>query len=178
MPSPLGHTLFSLSIMRVTGKEIFKNKFLLLTGLFFGLLPDIDLALIIVFGFKEGGKYHQIYTHSIFIVILTFIFLIFFSKNLRLSLLLSSLSLSHIILDIFSIDLKPPIGVPLFAPFSSFTLNFGILPKIEKSSLHSLFSWNNIKAMIIETLIFLPILIVSFYLTREKRNSPKFHKIS
>ncbi len=173
MPSPVGHTLFTLSVMRISGKEIFKNKFLFLLGLFFGLFPDIDLALIIIFGFKEGGKYHQLYTHSFFFVIMIFLFLFFFSKNLKLSLILSSLVFFHLILDIFSIDLKPPIGVPIFSPFSSFTLNIGILPKIEKSSFHSLFSKNNIQAMLVEIAIFLPILLIVYFLTGKSQKKKK-----
>lgn len=167
MPSPLGHTFFTLSIMRLGGKRIFKNFFLILLGIFLGLLPDIDLTLILIFGFKEGGKYHQLYTHSIFIVIFIFLISLIFSKNIKLSILFSSLVLSHIILDVFSIDLKPPIGVPLFSPFSNCTLNIGILPKIEKSSFSSLFSWNNIEAMFIEIAIFLPIFLAIFFLTKK-----------
>lgn len=168
MPSPVGHTLFSLSIMRIAGKKILKNKFLILLGLFFGLFPDIDLALILFLGFKEGGKYHQLYSHSIFIAILIFLLLLALSKNLKLSLFLSSLTLFHSILDIFSVDLKPPIGVPIFAPFSSFTINIGILPKIEKSSLSSLFSKNNIEAMIVEIAVFFPLLLVIYLLSKNK----------
>lgn len=171
MPSPVGHTLFTLSIMRLVGKKILENKFfLILMGIFFGLLPDIDLALILFFGFKEGGKYHQVYSHSIFIAIIVFLLLLFLSKNLKLSLLFSSLTLFHSILDIFSVDLKPPIGVPIFAPFSSFTINIGILPKIEKSSWSSLFSMNNLEAMIIEIIIFLPLLLAIYMLTKNKKN--------
>ncbi len=173
MPSPVGHTLFTLSIMRLAGKEIFKNKFLILLGLFLGLFPDIDLALILFLGFKEGGKYHQLYSHSIFIVIIVFLFLLALLKNLKLSLLLSSLTLFHSILDIFSVDLKLPIGVPIFAPFSSFTINIGILPKIEKSSFQSLFSKNNIQAMIVEITIFLPLLLIVYFLTEKKSTTPK-----
>jgi len=173
MPSPVGHTLFTLSVMRLSGKETFKSKFLLLLGLFLGLSPDIDLALIIFFGFKEGGKYHQLYTHSIFFVIIIFLFLFFFSRNLKLSLTLSSLVLFHIILDIFSVDLKPPIGVPILSPLSSLSFNIGILPKIEKSSFSSLFSKNNIHAMLVEIAIFLPILLTVYFLTAKRNDGSK-----
>jgi len=176
MPSPVGHTLFTLSVLRLSGKEIFKNKFLLLLGLFLGLSPDIDLALIIIFGFKEGGKYHQLYTHSIFFVIMIFLFLFVFTRGFKLSFLLSSLVLFHIIIDIFSVDLKPPIGVPIFSPLSSLTLNIGILPKIEKSSFSSLFSKNNLQAMLIEIAIFLPILLIVYFLTAKRNDGRKGKK--
>lgn len=171
MPSPVGHTLFTISLIRLMGKKIFKSKILLLAGLLFGLLPDIDLVLIILFGFKEGGKYHQLYTHSIFFVIIIFLLILFFSRNLKLSLSLSFLVFMHSFLDIFSIDTKEPIGVPILSPLSFFTLNIGILPKIEKSSLYSLFSKNNIYAMLIELAIFLPLLFLVFFSTKSKRDS-------
>lgn len=169
MPSPVAHTLLTLSIMRLAGKKVFKNMFLILLGLFLGLLPDIDLLLIVFLGFKEGGKYHQLYSHSIFFVILVFFLILIFSKNLKLSLILSTPLLFHIILDIFSIDLKPPIGVPILSPVSSFTLNIGILPKIEKSSFSSLFSKNNFQAILIEIAIFLPILILVHFIARKRK---------
>lgn len=171
MPSPVGHTLFTFSLIRLMGKKIFRSEFLLLAGLLCGLLPDVDLGLIILFGFKEGGKYHQLYTHSIFFVIIIFILLLSFSRNLKLSLSLSFLVLMHSFLDIFSIDIKEPIGVPILAPLSFVTLNIGILPKIEKSSLPSLFSKNNIHAIFVELAIFLPLLILVFFFTKSKRDS-------
>ncbi|MGQ9618562.1 MAG: metal-dependent hydrolase [Candidatus Aminicenantia bacterium] len=171
MPSPLGHTLFSLSIIRLAGREVLKNKYLILAGLFFGLLPDVDLSLILISGFKEGGKYHQLFTHSIFFAVLVLFSIYVLTKKLKLGLLFAFLTLMHSFLDIFSIDEKPPIGVPIFSPFSHLAINFGILPKIEKSSFSSLFSKNNIYAIIIEISIFLPLYVLVYLLTKPKASS-------
>ncbi len=171
MPSPVGHTLFTLSIVKLLSRKTFGNKVLLINAIIFGLLPDIDLVMILFLGFKEGGKYHQLFTHSIFFATLVFVFLVSITRNLKISFLFSFLVLMHSILDIFSVDLKPPIGVPLFSPISYASFNIGILPKIEKSSFFSLISKNNIKAVLIEILIFLPLLLIIFYATKSKKRN-------
>jgi len=62
-----------------------------------------------------------------------------------------------LILDLFVIDKKPPIGIMLFFPFSLKLFNIPILSGVNKSSFKALFSLHNLKAVIVEIIILSPL---------------------
>ncbi|MFQ6082568.1 MAG: metal-dependent hydrolase [Candidatus Aminicenantia bacterium] len=173
MPSPVGHSILSLTIAFVfTPKHKFNLKFLIFI-FFLGILPDLDLFPILIMGITRGGAYHQLYTHNLFFTLLIGSSIYLLTKNKIWGLLSFGIVLLHLLADILVTDFKPPVGVPLFYPLWKKTFSLGLFPGITKESWHSLFSWANLKAVAIEIFVFLPLLIVSI-ISRKKR---KFEKI-
>ncbi len=96
------HTLFSWSFF-----------------VFFSNLPDIDFIPYAITGKPKYYFWHHGWTHSLGAAILcSFIYYTFCKKLKKYCSVFEVLILylTHLILDFFTLDLVPPIGIPLFWP--------------------------------------------------------------
>lgn len=179
MPLPVAHSMAGLSIY-FWGEELrfFKNRGLtLLLFAFVAVLPDADFFP----GWLQGNPnlYHTLWSHSLGAAILAagLFALVFSRKNgqfLRYFVIFFSLYYSHIILDFFNDDTRPPLGVMAFWPLSS-TFYLSPVPlfdSVHKSSDSSTFvasvlSFPNLIGAVKELLILSPFAALSFFLKRK-----------
>ena len=129
MPLPIAHsTIGFASYFATKGKNLEgpprQEIFLLGLCIFLSILPDMDFVSGIFFG--EPGKFHHGISHSIaFCLIIALISYSLVNSRLkgisRKRILACSLlsTLSHPILDYFSLDTSKPFGLPLFWPFDT-----------------------------------------------------------
>ncbi len=172
MPSPVGHSLISLSIACLFDRNFKLNNLKFLLFIFMlAILPDLDLLPILLLGLEKGVKYHQLYTHNILFALIVGGVVYTLSKNKRNAFIAFIIILFHILADILVTDYKEPIGVPIFYPFWGKTLSLGLIPGIDKGGLAKLFSIANFQAILIEIALFFPLFIVVLLL--KKRNLKK-----
>ncbi|MCP2617823.1 metal-dependent hydrolase [Candidatus Aminicenantes bacterium AC-335-A11] len=159
MPSPLGHSLASLSIGLVAENEYYNIKYIFFI-LLLGLLPDMDLLPTLFMGLEKGGKFHQIYTHNFLFALIVSLLVYLIYKNKKYAILSFIIICTHFLIDSLVTDYREPIGVPMFYPFWNKTFYLGLFPGISKGNLSELFSISNLKAIGIELIIFLPIFLL------------------
>jgi len=168
MPTPVGHALGGAIIASFIKKRRSKNWLVFALVLFFAELPDIDF----MFGLIEGdaNKYHHQFTHSFVFVfwaallgaaIINKFGIMQFSKSF---VLFSVAGTSHLIFDLLALDTSEPFGAPVFWPFWN---GFIISPVTIFSDVHrsssasaffpSLFSFHNLKTVLIEVLVLGPV---------------------
>lgn len=154
--TPVGHTIVGIWI----GTSIEKKnsiKYLLFYTII-ASLPDFDIVFGFILWGKTGVNIHQLYTHNLsFVLIITLLTFFLSKKDKKITLFVFFALLSHLILDLFVIDKKPPIGIMLFFPFSLKLFNIPILSGVNKSSFKALFSLHNLKAVIVEIIILSPL---------------------
>lgn len=183
MSSPIGHSLAGLMIYRVVhgpGSGMAWGQLALYV--FAANAADLDFVPGLLSG--DPNRYHHGISHSIgFAIFFGFIFSLIFYLFRRRSIIkyfvvFSGLYLSHIVLDLMYIDTSRPYGEPFFWPFSPeyFYPSFAFLPDIRRSAetadfFNSLFSLHNLWAVSIETLLFVPVIIIMGILQKQIRAS-------
>ena len=174
MPTSVGHSLLGYILYLIFKKnyKLIENQKIVLFYLFIANAPDLDFIPGICIG--HAHRFHHGITHTLgfslfFALILCLVpklrkktnFIIFFL-----------LGFTHVIVDFLGADTSYPFGVMLFWPFTKkyFISSYSVFLDIHKTTLHSLFDLHNLKAMTLETLIFLPVIIVlRFILKRRKQ---------
>lgn len=168
MPTPVGHSLAGLGFY-----FLFNRNYNVLRDLkgftpFFiaALAADLDFIPGLIIG--DANRYHHGITHSISAsLIAAFVFSLIFKMNGDLRkrfVIFSSLFLSHIFLDYFSIDTSLPYGVPLFWPLSE-RYYLSVIPvfiDIQRGNIGLLFSLHNWMAALREALIIGPFAAILF----------------
>jgi membrane-bound metal-dependent hydrolase YbcI (DUF457 family) len=138
--TPIGHTLAG-SILVQNSRIRFRwmNWKWMLGLIIYSNLPDIDF----LFGWMKGNPnlIHQEGTHSLAFImgvsLLTGLLIQMRNKNGWQGGSLCFLILGvHLLFDIFGSDSRPPIGIPLFWPFSEFRVHslFSIFGSVTKAS--------------------------------------------
>ena len=182
MPTPIGHLLAGAAVYAAQRNR--KNIHLLLFVLFFALLPDIDF----IFGFvvNDPNRYHHLFTHSFFFVVLAGITgAIIYSKWRHANIFISSAifvsaGISHVILDCLALDRREPFGCPIWWPVSQefFISPLLIFSDVSRSSesgtfFQSLFNVHNIRTVSIEILVLLPVFVFVWLLNVKRRSKNK-----
>jgi membrane-bound metal-dependent hydrolase YbcI (DUF457 family) len=146
--------------------------------LFLAVMPDLDFIPGLLRG--QPNLYHQGLSHSLFVLagcsLLVFVGLkalgrgiaAHFSRS-RLLFCLLAASLSHPVLDLFSLDTSTPVGVPLFWPVSSehFSAGWPIFLNVQRADLPgaafflSLFSLHNLLAGLREAVFGLAVILLA-----------------
>ncbi len=181
MCTPIGHTLAGAIVVKQSRLPFPMSRWqaaaLLLV---IANWPDIDFFFGIFGG--NPNHYHQGWTHSLlFVLISGAVFGGFYalkhgySAGAKAGLLAFSVMVLHLICDILGGDTRPPIGIPLFWPFSEVPVHspvtlFGSVTKAS-DTLHfipSLFCWHNLRVVIQETGIMLAVFGL-LQLTRRRR---------
>jgi membrane-bound metal-dependent hydrolase YbcI (DUF457 family) len=181
VPSPLGHEIAGILIYDVMGKllDIKKRAKILFLCLLMALLPDFDF----IFGILEGepNKYHHGLSHSVFVGLLVsilFAALFFYQDKLWVFIVLFfSVYVSHLVLDLLSLDRSFPYGLKFLWPLTN---EFYISPKYIFSDIirgkrntdffqNLIFNKHNYLAVAREIIILSPPLIVVRLYSRWRR---------
>ncbi len=177
MPTPIGHSLLSIAIFSAVNRKKLKlNWFDCLVFLFIGIFPDLDFLPGLILG--TPSRFHHGFTHSLFfgIIIGTMTGLLYGKwkrKNcLHYGLIFSAVCFFHLIADFFGVDTSFPYGEQLFWPFwQAYILSpISLFSDVYRSSnsvdfFISLFNWHNLKTVIIELFVCVPILLLINYKT-------------
>lgn len=146
--------------------------------LFLAVMPDLDFLPGLLRG--QPNLYHQGVTHSL-CVLTAFCLSVFFLLNTRvrglaphfsrtrLLFCLLAASLSHPVLDLFSLDTSTPVGVPLFWPVNSarFSAGWPIFLNVQRADLPgaafflSLFSLHNLLAALREAVFGVAVILLA-----------------
>ncbi len=175
MPTPIGHSLLATAIFSGVNRQNLKlNWFDYLVCLFIGIFPDLDFLPGLILG--TPSRFHHGLTHSLFfgIIIGTMTGLLY-SKWKRTSwlnyaLTFTSVYFSHLIADFFGVDTSFPFGEQLFWPFwqayvlSPVTIFLDVYRSSKSGEFFvSLFNSHNLKTVMVELLICVPILLLINY---------------
>lgn len=181
MPSPIVHAALgagaALAVLPRTRRSLTSG----LTLVVLSCWPDIDYLPGLLAG--SLNKFHQGPSHSLLFVLLGVLLAYplirrtaFTLTRARIICFLLLIALSHLLLDIFTQDFRPPIGIPLFWPLSDIPVHspFSLFPAWAKGSLAEIVrSPQNLRSIAIELLYALPLLILPPLLFRPRTTLPK-----
>jgi inner membrane protein len=162
MATPVGHYLLGLSVLEAYPVQPEWRRWCwLLAGV--ACLPDLDVLPGILVG--ELARYHHGITHSMgAAAVAAGLGLMLAVGNrwprpLSFTALLFALFLSHAVLDGLTLDTSEPVGVPLFWPWSDapYQSPWVLLPNVQHTRA-PLVSAHNARLMVLEAMIFLPLL--------------------
>jgi len=136
--------------------------------------PDLDYF----FGIFRGNVnyYHQTVTHTLVWIGMTALAIWAYgwlrerrASWLSLGLLLALLG-SHLLADWLTVDRSPPIGFMLAWPFSDhfYHAAFAFFPPLAKQTWADLWSFPNLRLVLVETAITLPLVIVVLWFKRRR----------
>lgn len=180
MPSPIGHSLtgwLTATWRDGSCKPVHPGRFLLYVVVANG--PDLDFIPGLLAG--APNLYHHGISHSLGAGILfvcgCFLLMKLFGKKLSWTegITLFFLYAVHVFLDLFSMDGRPPFGVPLFWPLTESYFMVPLLPPVKHSVLdHATFgqflgdalSCHNILVIGLELLMVLPLALLVLWRNR------------
>jgi len=179
MPTPVGHSLWSVSMYLFFRRkfrdisEFKKDLLTILLCLIIGLLPDADL----IFFLFNGNPYaHRSISHSILVSAILMLLGGMFLKRrqtIRHPFLLSfSLIGGHVFWDFFTKCDRIPYGTMFFWPFSHkyYPTTVFIFPGFDWITLRGMFSINLVIQTFIELIVFVPLLLLALFI-KTKRNT-------
>jgi hypothetical protein len=147
------------------------------TGFVFGCMADADF--LVAYYTKAPALQHHYFSHSILIAlcigVVAYLLLraLIQTRVFRTALLLMAAYGSHLLLDYFTHDGSPPIGIPLLWPFTGkhFVAPVEFFLSIHRGSMQELFGSHNFIALFREALILGPIAVVGYYraATKDRR---------
>ncbi len=185
MCSPVGHSLMGAVIYvafnrdRLNVKENWKGY---LSYVIVANVPDLD----IIPGMLKGdiNLYHHQITHTLFFAALFTLGVYVFYRprgekiTLRKVLPFFLLYLSHLVLDFFAVDTKPPYGEELFWPFTANYYISSVTPFLDivrGRTLLSAINMHNLKAVLVEIAAFGPILLVAMLYQKSRVSFKELH---
>jgi len=180
MASTVGHSLSGICIYALVSQKILRSPIFhdgkgLFLYAFLANLPDIDFLI----GFLFYGEFNAIHggvTHSLFFLITISVLLGGMGRVWPYSLnpwRVFFLVGSHDLIDFFSssaLGFHPAYGIALFYPFSSEKIGapISLFYGVRHKDLDQLFSFDNIRGIFYELVIFVPVMVF-FYFLRRKR---------
>ena len=186
MPSPIAHSLIGLTLglirflprYRQWGELRDQLRMLWRPLLFCMLLanaPDLDYFFGVFLG--NVNYYHQTVTHTLVWIGVTALVIWAYGwfREQRVSWLslglLAALLGSHLLADWLTVDCSPPIGLMLAWPFSDrfYHAAFAFFPPPAKQTWADLWSFQNLRLVLMETGIMLPIVISVLWFKRRQR---------
>lgn len=178
MASPLGHSLIGAAIGRLSGVEGVRPRWSWYAfAMIAANIPDLDILPGLLIG--DINRFHHSTSHSLFAAAAFGLLVALAARYstrapMRIGLSAGLLYASHLLLDYFSADGRPPHGIPLLWPFSSAYLiapvtplrgvKHGVPGEPLAAVIESFLSPHNIGVVAIETLLLLPVLVAAFYL--------------
>lgn len=145
MPSPVGHSLAGIAFSGLGRRSLggdrraFRDQVALLVALIFAAnAPDLDFLPGILLG--DPDRFHHGPSHSLGAALAFAVVAWLGARALRardaarLGLLMTLAFASHLLLDMLSLDRRPPSGVPLLWPFSgrTFVLPFAVFMDVRR----------------------------------------------
>jgi inner membrane protein len=179
--SPVGHALAGYCIYRLGAAASHENtRALLVLCLVMAISPDCDFLPGLLVG--QPALFHQGVSHSLFFACLAGLGgAVAYNLYTRRGALLSTWAIfalsytSHLIMDLFGPDTRPPFGIPLFWPITDATflapvlIFWGFHHVTETSGTRAewatgIFDPFNVGAIGIEVGIILPVILVLWWL--------------
>jgi len=183
MSSPIGHSLAGLVIAAWREKSFKpKNLKVLALYIFVANAPDLDFIPGVLIG--KPNLYHHGISHSIgagllFALVTAFLVNIKSGKRIwRDFFFMFSLYGSHLILDLISIDGRPPFGIPILWPFTDRYFMIPLLPPVKHSHLDhatiaqvlaDIFSTHNLYVIGLEIILTVPFALIILWWFRKHR---------
>ena len=178
MPSPVGHTLISSTITVIfLRKEYLKThlKFIIPFIIIISIFPDLDLLWDLS---GHTPLIHHTFTHSFFTpVILSLLYSIFallkkIKIHYELMIMFCIIYFLHSGADYYAIDLKEPIGLMLFWPFSDtyYISSHPFFMPLFKETINQFFLKQNFYALASELLLVIPLtcaILLRWYLDKK-----------
>jgi len=183
MASPIAHSLIGLALGLIRFLPCYRywdelaDQFRmlwrpLLFCILLANLPDLDYF----FGIFRGNLnyYHQTVTHTLVWISVTALMIWTYGRLRKrqtvywpLGLLLALLG-SHLLVDWLTVDHSPPIGFMLLWPFTDhfYHATFAFLPPPAKQTMSDVWSLQNLRMVLMETVITLPLVIVVLWFKR------------
>ena len=166
MPTPVAHTLAGACIAALAARRLPAARALPVTAALIvaANLPDLDY-LALAGGREAMERFHQGAFHSIgFVATATLPLALLLRRRLGISLawlLLAAAGLSHLLLDLVVVDLKPPVGFAIFWPLSAerFHSSITIFPGIDRTNVFSLRNLHELFAELAWSFLSLPLLL-------------------
>jgi len=178
MATPVGHSLagwFLYRALEQTGDRSELNLRQIRIGfcILMANLPDIDYLPGLILG--NPHAFHHGPTHSLAFLLCAWVLGFLVGPNLgwtraRAAWLAGLCVLSHLVMDCLTSDMKAPYGIPLLWPWvhTSVTSPVSLFLPPAKSSFKDLFQFWNILVILMEFLLFSPILYFLRPSTRQR----------
>lgn len=183
MASPVGHLLVGYGIGRVGGGQVALDGWLVGICALLAVAPDFDFVLGILQG--QPALHHQGVSHSLGFAVLVSGFAAIAVGSIRgdawrLWPIFFAAYVSHLAIDLFGPDGRPPIGIPLLWPFADtpFLSPITLLPGMHHAAssdvsndqwLAAILSWANARALLLELVFAVPFVAISEQLARRRR---------
>jgi inner membrane protein len=175
MATPFGHILAGYVVFTASTSNKRQDRWTLLgLCLAMAIAPDFDFLPGILVG--KPALYHQGISHSIGIAAAASLILSLLYSLKRNTLLTDCgwflvAYLSHLVIDLWGVDARPPYGIPVFWPFSSRTYiaPWPIFPGVRHAHttavtssewLITIFQPANLVAISIEAMVLLPVIVL------------------
>lgn len=173
MPSPIGHGLAALAVgWAVAGREQPAARTLTQAAIFvaIGVAPDLDLLVG-----RHSAETHSVGAAAIVASIAAWRRWPIASTAGRIWLAAFLAWVSHPVLDSLGRDGTPPLGVMLWWPFSSaYVLGpWRVFEAISRRYWLDEFLWHNIRAVVREVVILLPLTALAFVAARRQGRRQK-----
>ena len=178
MCTPFAHSLAGYAAI-ILGEPQFsstfrKNLHALGAGIAFGTLADADF--LVAYNTRIPFLQHHYFSHSIaFVFVIGLIAygglkILMHSRALKFAMLLAAAYATHLLLDYFTHDGSPPIGIPLLWPFTSkhFIAPIEFFLSIHRGSMETLFGPHNFQALFREAVIVGPFALASYWIASRK----------
>ncbi|MCP5488005.1 MAG: metal-dependent hydrolase [Verrucomicrobia bacterium] len=178
MASPLAHGMVGLAVTawawlpsgirsRDLVSEVLRRPGLWVAGILLASLPDLDYLPGILAG--DLNAYHHLATHSILWIATTGSGLLLLAWaitnriSLRVILWVMTLLASHLVIDMLTVDGRPPLGIPLVWPWSGESFQFPVLifEGFQKKNWYDIWQWANLHVLGVELLWTLPVLVAT-----------------
>lgn len=177
MPSPVAHSLLGLSVGLVFHwprgallngwfQTLSRHRAALLGAMVVANLPDIDYVPGMLTG--DLNAFHHGYTHTLGWIVLVGggIWLCWRSAQDKMgwreAIFLFVCLLSHLLADMLTDDGSFPYGIMFFWPLTdtSYISPFPVFPRPSKAAFMDIFSLHNVRVMMVELLIALPVVLL------------------
>lgn len=166
MPTPVAHCFAGACVAALAAKKLPAARALPVTAALIvaANLPDLDY-LALASGRVAMERFHQTVFHSIgFVAAATLPLALLLRRRLGTStawLLLAAAGLTHLLLDLAVVDLKPPVGFPFFWPLSAerFHSSITLFPGIDRVNVLSVRNLHELLAELAWSFLCLPLLV-------------------
>lgn len=179
MPTPLGHSLWSVSMLiffrrgRMQAALRLKKELpLIIFCIFLGVLPDFDILIAFAF---QNRFLHRAFIHSfVFVLFAVLIFspVLKSANRVRYPFLLTFfLTGGHVFWDLFTKCDRIPYGTMVLYPFNRqfYKAPFVIFSGFDWAAIRGIMSAAFVQQISTELLIFLPLLFLSIFVNRRRR---------
>jgi membrane-bound metal-dependent hydrolase YbcI (DUF457 family) len=183
MCTPFAHGLAGYAVLILGEPGLASNYRSNLTamgaGFVFGSLADGDF--LVAHFTNNPFLQHHFFSHSIpfvlFLGLITYLLLraLLKTRVLHTAMILTASYGSHLLLDYFTHDGSPPIGIPLFWPLTDkhFVAPVDIFLSIHRGSMDALFGAHNFQALFRETIILGPLAFAAYVNAKAQRRKVK-----